>query len=129
MEIEPNIINELTDYQSWAKGIQSPRPFSLFDYVSCVGNADSFFGFAELFYPTLIDHNGHQFLASKFSREAYDLWVAQNTSPIEIQRVMNHVHVHTIMQQQDASDELADEVARVLAKIWSRTLREYNLTV
>lgn len=37
---------------------------------------------------------------------------------------MNHVHVSSLLQQQEVSDALANEVVRVLSTIWALTLRD-----
>lgn len=109
----------LSDYQSWAKG----KPdFDLFDYVSCIATPDLFFAFGELFFPELILHEGNYFLASHFRSELYDQWLARLKDPVAVQKVMNHVHISTLFQQQVVPDPVALTAARQLAACWSISL-------
>ena len=74
-------------------------------------------------------HEGHVFLASRFEVASFDAWRNRGLELREIQRVMNHVHVSTVLQNQDVSDAVAREVARVLAAVWTRTLGAEGLEV
>lgn len=122
--MRPNrsIIAQLANFNEWSKTGPEPATISLLDYVGFVATPDLLFGFAALFWPDLIVHDGLRFLASGFSAEAYDDWKRTGKAPQEVQRVMNHLHVSTLLQQQVVSDEVAVEAARVIATIWSRTL-------
>jgi hypothetical protein len=120
-------MSQLRDYQAWAAEGAAAGPFSLFDYVGCVATLDGLFAFAELFCPDLTQYAGLHFLASGFSSSTYEAWVRKGMAPREIQRVMNHVHVSALLQQQEVSDEAAVEVARAISEIWSRTLRTEGL--
>jgi hypothetical protein len=113
---------QLGDFHSWSKGGPDKKMVSLLDYVGFVATPDLLFGFAALFWPDLVVHDGLRFLASGFSSEVYDQWRAAGRNPLETQRVMNHVHVATLLQQQGVSADVAVEVAHSIAAIWSRTL-------
>jgi hypothetical protein len=102
---------------------------SLLDYVGFIATLDMVFAFAELFQPELVVHEGRRFLASGFTQATYDGWVQKGTSPKEIQRVMNHIHISTLIQNQEVSDEAACEAAQAIALIWSRTLGPEGLQV
>jgi len=122
MRPSASILAKLADFQEWSKTGAEKGPISLLDYVGFVATPDLLFGFAELFCPDLIVHQGWHFLGSGFSADVYEQWLRAGKSPREIQRVMNHVHVSTLLQQQVISDDVAVEVARIIAEIWSRTL-------
>ena len=122
MRPSASIIAKLADFQEWCKTGADKSPISLLDYVGFVASPDLVFGFAELFCPDLIVHEGLHFLGSGFSADVYEQWLRAGRNPREIQRVMNHVHVSTLLQHQVVSDDVAAEVARVVAAIWSRTL-------
>lgn len=122
MQPEPSTMVHLADFQAWARSGPVGSTVSLLDYVGFVGTPDLLFAFAALFWPELVTHDGMRFLASGFSAEVYNQWRDSGTSRREIQRVMNHVHVSTLLQEQVVSDKVAVEVARAIAAIWSRTI-------
>lgn len=122
MQPDQSIMTQLTDFNEWSKTGPQQHPLTLLDYVGFVATPDLLFGFAALFWPDLIIHDGLHFLASGFSTEVYDQWQRAGKTPCEIQRVMNHVHVSTLLQQQAISDETAVEAARTIAMVWSRTI-------
>ncbi len=94
-----------------------------------VATPDLLFGFAELFMPDLVVHEGLHFLANGFSAEVFEQWRRAGHGLRETQRVMNHVHVSTLLQQRLVSDELALTAARAVAAIWRRTLTPEGLIV
>lgn len=122
MRVKDSVLSQLRDFLAWSKAGAAPGPISLFDYVGFIATLDSLFGFAELFCPALVIHEGFHFLSSGFSVDTYNAWVRQGRTPEEIQRVMNHVHMSTLLQNQEVGDEAALEAARVIAEIWARTL-------
>jgi hypothetical protein len=122
VRIEKSILTQLQDFQRWASTGASSGAASLLDYVGFVGTLDGLFAHAELFYPERVIHNGRQFLASGFTPQLYDDWISRGLRPKEVQRVLNHVHVSTLLQNQAVTDEAAVEVAKVIAHIWNRTL-------
>lgn len=129
MRLKDSTLSQLHDYLAWSSTGASPGEVSLLDYVGFVATPDSIFAFAELFSPELTVHNGFKFLASGFSLETYNAWEGQGTSPKEIQRVMNHLHISTLLQQQEITDEVAVEAARAIAAIWSKTIGGDELEV
>jgi hypothetical protein len=72
--------------------------------------------------PELIQHDGLRFLSSRFSEETYEAWLQKDLTPKEIQKVINHIHISTLLQGQEVSDEAAAEAAKVIGIIWRRTL-------
>lgn len=129
MRVKDSVVTQLRDLQAWSQTGAVGGAVSLFDYVGFIATLDSIFGFAELFSPELVVHQGRRFLASGFSVVTYDAWAQRGSSPQEIQRAMNHVHVSTLLQNQEISDDAANEVARVIASIWSRTLSSEGMAV
>jgi hypothetical protein len=110
------VVRQLEDYQAWK--VSSPVEFSLFDYIGCISRPDLLFAFAELFCPTLVLYNDHYFIESRFSEEVFIQWKNSGKSDSEIQKIMNHIHISTIFQNQDISSEVAVASAHTIAKIW-----------
>lgn len=122
MRPNDSVMAQLADFDAWSRSGPQGAEISLIDYVGFVATPDLLFGFASLFWPDLIVYQGLRFLASGFSPALYEQWRGKGLDSREIQRVMNHVHVSTLFQNQQISDETAVEAARILATIWSRTL-------
>jgi hypothetical protein len=122
MRVKDSVLSQLSDFRAWSETGATAERISLLDYVGFVAKADTLFAFAELFFPETIVHEGLHFLASGFSTETYLAWVQQGKRPEEIQRVLNHVHISTLLQDQEISDEAALEAARAIAQVWNRTL-------
>lgn len=114
------ILRRLEDYQAWAN--ETIAPITLLDFVGFVGTPDLLLGYAALFNPELVEHEGLLFLAAGFSQETYDLWQREGRTGTEIQRVMNHIHLSTFMQDREVPDDVAVECARTLGRLWARTL-------
>lgn len=129
MHIDQTIMDQLKDFQLWAQSGGNPEAFTLLDYVGCIATVDKVLAFAELFSPEILVHKGRHFLASGFSQEIYEEWVKAGKGTEDIQRVMNHIHISTLLQDQEVTDEAALKVARVISEIWSKTLSSYGLQV
>lgn len=129
MRPKVDVLSQLTDFRAWALGGADPGRVTLLDYVGFVSTPDLLFGFAELFFPDLVVHEGRRFLASGFSIDTYEQWLNAGRTPEEIQRVMNHLHISTLLQQQNVSDEVAVEAARIVAQVWFRTLGPEGVAV
>jgi hypothetical protein len=119
------ILANLKEFKAWSNSGPPGADISPIDFVGFVATPELFFGFAELFCPALVERNGGVFLAAGFSDEILGAWLAKGISVIEAQRVMNHVHISTLIQNQSISDELAVEIAEHLAQIWNLTLAPY----
>jgi hypothetical protein len=117
------------DFHAWSATGAASGPISLIDYVGFIATLDSLFAFAALFFPDLVVHDGLRFLASGFSSTTYEAWLKEGRSGHDIQRVLNHLHICSLLQQQEVSDEAAVEAARIIAEIWTRTLGPEGLTV
>ena len=115
----------LPDLNAWRT--RNAADISLLDYVSFICTPDSFFAYAELFAPTLVNHAGEYFIASKFSVDSYDEWFTRLKDTRAVQRVMNHIHISTLFQQQFVPDQLAAAAASTLATIWSRQFASLDL--
>ena len=127
MRFKDGLLSQLQDFQKWSATGAQAGDVSLLDYVGFIGTLDTLVAYAELFFPELVIHDNSRFLASGFSTELYATWAAKGLSSREIQRVMNHVHISTLMQHQYVSDEAAVECARILADLWNRTLGSEGL--
>jgi hypothetical protein len=127
MKIPPEILATLADVKGWAGEKAVGAEFTLLQYLMCVGTPDLLFAFAELFSPELVIHDGLHFLASRFSAETYDQWKAKGLSGEEIQRVINHVHVSSLFQEQEISDQMAAAAAQCIAGFWTRLYRDQGI--
>ncbi len=123
---EEEILRQLTEYQKWKVGAQGSE-FSLFDYLCCSARMDDLFAFHRLLFPPLVEHDGVAFLADRFGVEEYEDWRDRGTVPTEIQRTMNHVHIHTLFQNQEMSVELARAAARRIAETWTLVFEKNGL--
>ncbi len=125
MRVPHEILAKLGDYQAW----RSKKPdFDLLDYVTCVATPDLLFGFMELLCPSLVLHEGNYFLASHFDATKYNEWMSRLRDPIAVQKVMNHLHISTLFQQQDVPDLVAREAAQQIAACWSKFFADKGLT-
>jgi hypothetical protein len=122
--LSDKILTDLKEFQAWRR---SKGDFDLLDYASCIATPDSFFAFHALFAPTLVLHEGFYFLASHFKASLYVDWMQQLRDPIAVQKVMNHIHIATIFQQQYISDHVAVEAATRLAECWSQLFANKGL--
>lgn len=120
----PDLLAQLGDYQAW-KG--KATEFDLLDYVQCVATPDLFFGFLALLRPELVRHKGDYFLASHFVPETYERWMEELSDPVEVQKVMNHLHISALIQGQEVSDLLARGIALRLAECWSEVFSSHEL--
>ena len=121
------LIEQLSDFQAWASTGPTASKIDLLDYVGFIATPDMLFAFGELFRPTLLLHDNNYFIASRFSEEAFKLWKEKLQDASEIQKVINHVHISTLLQQQTISDELAAESATLIATIWSSVFQDKGL--
>jgi hypothetical protein len=124
MRLPEALEDQLVSLRSWSRSSGTYRYISLFDFVGLEATPDLFFGFTELMFPKLVDHKGGKFIQARFSESVYQLWEKKGHNLIEIQRVMNHVHISTLFQGQEVSDELAVAAAQTLAGIWALALRD-----
>jgi hypothetical protein len=131
MRVKGSVLERLEDFRAWGRAGAAPggAPITLLDYVGFVARPDSVFAFAELFFPELVEHAGRKYLASRFSSAAYDAWIEAGRSAEETQRLMNHLHVCWLIQNQPIDDETALEIASAIASVWTRTLGPEGLTV
>jgi len=119
------ILASLMDYQAWAAG---EADFDMLDYAMCVGSPDVLVAFAELVDPELVVHDGEYFLAHNFDLATYDRWMHELGDQMKVQRVINHLHVASFMQHAEVPDEVAVFIAKTVAHLWSKTLRDKGLT-
>ncbi|MDP3279189.1 MAG: hypothetical protein Q8Q09_28620 [Deltaproteobacteria bacterium] len=129
MRISEATLKSLDDVAAWQSSNPRSEPITLLDYVGFVATPDTFFAFADLYSPSLVVHAGYRFVASRFSVDTYDAWVRTGTPLLDIQRVLNHVHISTLIQNIEVSDHVAVEAARVLGELWQRTLGPHGLEV
>jgi len=116
-DLNAEFMDELTDFQGWKRGAKGE--FDLLDYVGAIMTPDIYFALEELLCPALIRHDGIYFLRTHFDPEVYVQWREKLSDKIEVQRVMNHLHICTLFQQAEMSDRLAVELASRIADFWS----------
>ena len=126
MRVNRQTLDELREYSKW-KSSSSSGEFSLFDFICCVATPDLLFGFAEVFYPELVLHNGAYFIESRFDETTFEAWTKKGTELREIQRVMNHIHMSTLLQGQGVSPDVARAAAEAVASTWTRVFHDRDL--
>jgi hypothetical protein len=124
MRTPSEVLENLSEFQLWAAG--KPR-FDLIDYAMCSATADLLCSFLELVEPQLIQHNGHYFIAHQFDTDTYETWKSTLSDSQAIQRVMNHIHISSLLQEQEVSDVVAVHIAQGLARCWSRAFGHLGL--
>jgi hypothetical protein len=129
MRVKPSVLARLADFHAWGRTGPTSDPITLLDYAGFVAVPDTVFAFAELFFPELVEHEARKYLASRFSSAVYDEWMKAGRSPEEAQRLMNHLHVSWLIQNQPIDDETAIEIAGAIGRVWTRTLAPEGLTV
>jgi len=120
------ILKKLSDFQQWRRSPDG-EGITLLDYVGFVATPDLFFAFDQLFHPDLLVHDGNYYLASHFEPEIYREWSERTNDVVEIQKVMNHVHISTVFQNQSMDDDVAIAIARKLEVHWSLVFRDNGL--
>lgn len=127
MHVSKESLQALREFNRWKSGAQGAS-FSLLDFVCCVCTPDLLLGFAELFSPELVLHDGAYFIASRFDERTYEAWKNRGTKLREIQRVMNHIHMSTLLQREEVSLNVAREAAEAVASIWTLVFRDSGLS-
>ena len=118
----------LSDFTAWkATGPSDDKEFGLLGYLGCVATPDLLFAFVELLAPELVRHEGSYFIAERFSVEVYEQWQSRLDDPREIERVVNHLHMTTLFQEQDVPDEVAVAAAHTIAELWTRHFESLGL--
>jgi hypothetical protein len=124
MNVPEHLVSELADFRSWKRDSQS---FDLLDYAGCVLTPDVLISVLSVVEPTLVVHDGEYFLASHFDPATYDSWLEKLGTKVKVQRMMNHIHISTLLQDQQISDALAVFVAEQIARLWSLVLASKGL--
>jgi hypothetical protein len=122
------IIPNLRDYSRW-KETDLGEGITLFDYAGFVATPDILCAIFSLFFPACVFYRGGYFLANHFDEALYETWSDKLDSTVEIQRVLNHVHVSTVLQNQEVSDMMACQCAELLGLAWERSLRQFDVRI
>jgi|SRR5215213_3198310 len=127
MTVPEEVLVHLTEFNRWKSSAREGADYDLLDYVASRATPDLLFGFAALFSPSLVLHEGDYFLASHFSEKLYEEWKARLPDIQEVQKVMNHIHISTLFQDQEVPDLIAQYAAKTIQSIWSTVLSERHL--
>jgi len=112
-------LRELEDFQSWNEGKCDAERITLFEYASFKATPDSLMAFAALFFCELTEVEDHYFIADRFDARVFAELKSEWTDLREVQRIMNRLHMSTLMQNAEISDTLAKVCAQVLAASWN----------
>jgi len=121
-----DVVAGLPDLALW-RSTAGGKEISLLDYVGFVATPDLLFAFAELFRPALILHSGVYFIKDRFDAALFDEWKERLGDVRSVQKMMNHLHLSTLFQNQVISDDVAVWSSRVIADIWSSTFSHLGL--
>lgn len=127
MQFVDETLKMLADFQSWNEQKPGAARISIFDYLCFNATPDLLFGFASLFFCELVEIEGNYFIKERFGASAYGDWKKTTTDIRAIQRVMNHVHMRSLFQQQQMTDSLALACANLIAEAWNRVFKEKSL--
>ena len=97
---------------------------SLEDWVSCMGNFGLAAGYATLFWPEFVEHDGY-ILRAGFSEDSLRGFEAQTgSSRKSVEWVMNHLHIADIHCHDDAeiSEDKVVFLGKVLKEIYEAKL-------
>lgn len=121
------VIAGLPDLARWRSSAAGGKEISLLDYVGFVATPDLLFAFAELFRPALVFHEGVYFIKDRFDSKSFDEWRSRLGDLESVQKMMNHLHISTILQGQSIPDDVAVWSARLIADIWSSVFFQLGL--
>lgn len=127
MNPDYDITQELEELASWRRA-NGDDGITLLDVLCFVATLDSLAAHLALFDPEIVIHRGVRFTSSHFDVSTCEAWLATGLTLPEVQRVMNHVHVSTIIQA-GASDAACDWFATRLASVWRRTIPGAVVTI
>ncbi len=119
MRISETQLAGLDDFHAWNEGKTSAERISLLDYATFNATPELLFAFAALLLCDLIEVEGHYFIADRFNRVFYERWKLQLNDGKSVQRVMNHLHISTLLQNAELTDDLAKSCADLIASAWS----------
>lgn len=112
-------LNRLKDFSSWNEGKSDDEKITLLEYATFVTTPDILFAMDALLSPEIIHYEGGVFIKDKFDKEIYSLWKAKNLSILETEKVMNHIHLKTVLQSDCDDFEVARQSAHIICKFWN----------
>ena len=118
MTADNSIFSRLADVRAWEGG----ESLSPLDFVALEGKPSLLFAYASLLDPALEEVDGRFFLANRFSKENLTLWAAEGVVGADAQRVINHLHMTYLMQDDCEDQEVLDAAATIISRIWEKTL-------
>jgi hypothetical protein len=127
MDVDRSIIDKLDDYSLWNEGKDESDRISLLDYACFNATPDLLIAVMELLNPTLINHEGSYFIKTRFDKSTYDDWKKEAVEKKEVEKVMNHIHVTSIFQNQDLDIEVAELAAILITNCWNREFENLSL--
>jgi hypothetical protein len=113
------IFSRLPDVRAWQR---EHRPLSPLDFVALEGRPSLLFAYSSLLDPDLENVDGRFFLSNRFDRELLDNWEAKGVKGAEAQRVINHIHMSYLMQDECSDVEILDAAAVAVSNTWRKTL-------
>lgn len=120
MKIPGSISRDFSRINEWS--VKNSKTFSPFDFVFLAGNIELLISYSSLFDPVILEYKMGIYLADRFDEESYCLWAKEGYDEKEIQRVMNHLHMQSLSQDDSYSPRVMDFAANTLAGIWRKTL-------
>ena len=129
MVISESLIAQLVRLQEWVDADGKNTSITLFDYACFVGTPEIFLSFAELFSPDLVLYADCRFLKHRFDVENFNAWKNKGLALVEIQKMLNHVHIRQVIQGEDMSDELSVYIATVLKSMWEKSIPNSSVEI
>ena len=114
------VLGDLKEYSSWNKGKANDDKITLFDFATFIATPDMLFAISELFNPELFWFDGCCFIKEKFSKEAYGSWKSKGLEKTEIEKVMNHIHITSILQGEELELNMAESCSELIVYMWNK---------
>lgn len=115
-----NVLNSLKEYSSWNEGKDVDDKITLFDFATFIATPDMLFAISELFNPELFWFDDCCFIKEKFSEEIYNLWKLKGLEKKDIEKVMNHIHITSILQDEELELNIAKNCAELIVRMWNK---------
>lgn len=127
MKISNKALRLLSDYGEWNSDKSDGNEITIFNYLCFNATPDLLFAFASLFFIELISFEGSYFIKERFTKEVFFEWESRLTTHVEIQRVMNHIHVCQLFQHQELQEDVVFESAKLIQKVWNNVFSDLEL--
>lgn len=114
-------------FNAWRDNWVDKSSISIIDYINFNIDPNDLIIIGKLFFPDFVEVDGSVFLKEKYTRENYLMWLKDIEDPVEIEKVINHVHIYDLFSntEYDVEEFIFEEVAKILAFSWRLCLDSF----